>query len=98
LLLSACRRGVPVYSLAVDWLAEGLAMFADNLDMAELALKARRPMFDDDLRMAELARRARRLSRLTDPMRAFTVLRIPPKGIGLAHSPDGFFLNLDAAD
>jgi hypothetical protein len=40
LLLDACRRGVPVYSLAVDWLAQGLGLFADDPDAAEPARNA----------------------------------------------------------
>src|SRR5262249_25243785 len=41
LLLDACRRGIPVYSLAVDWLAQGLALFARDTDAEELARNAR---------------------------------------------------------
>jgi Caspase domain len=40
LLLDACRRGVPVYSLAVDWLAQGLGLFADDPDAAKPARNA----------------------------------------------------------
>ena len=54
LLQAGYARGVPVYSLAVDWLAEG--MVALELDGAEVA---------------------RRWSRLVDPGRAFSVLRLP---------------------
>jgi len=41
LLLDACRRGVPVYSLAVDWLAQGLALFASDPEAAQPARNAR---------------------------------------------------------
>ena len=41
-LLDAYRRGVPVYSLAVDWLAQGLAAFGDDPDTAGPAKNARR--------------------------------------------------------
>jgi hypothetical protein len=41
LLLDACRRGIPVYSLAVDWLAQGLALFARDADAEEPARHAR---------------------------------------------------------
>ncbi len=41
LLLDACGRGVPVYSLAVDWLAQGLALFAADPDAARPARDAR---------------------------------------------------------
>lgn len=34
LLLEASRRGVPVFSLSVDWLAQGLADFAGDADVA----------------------------------------------------------------
>jgi hypothetical protein len=59
LLLQACSRGIPVFSLAVDWLAQGLAAFGD------------------DAETAAASRGARRLAQLSDPTRAFTVLRIP---------------------
>ncbi|WP_439395530.1 caspase family protein [Bradyrhizobium sp. PMVTL-01] len=41
LLLDACRRGVPVFSLSVDWLAQGLALFARDTDAEALAHSAR---------------------------------------------------------
>jgi hypothetical protein len=58
-LLDAYRRGIPVYSLAVDWLAQGLDAFGDDPDTSEPASNARR------------------VAQLSDPTRAFTVLRIP---------------------
>jgi hypothetical protein len=42
LLLEACHRGVPVFSLSVDWLAQGLAAFADDPDVAVRARSIRR--------------------------------------------------------
>jgi len=41
-LLEAYHRGVPVYSLAVDWLAQDLAAFGDDPDTAGPAKNARR--------------------------------------------------------
>jgi hypothetical protein len=59
LLLGAFSRGVPVFSLSVDWLAQGLAQFANDPDVAGPAGATRR------------------FSQLCDPLRAFTILRIP---------------------
>lgn len=42
LLIEACHRGVPVFSLSVDWLAEGLAPFADDPRYAVAARTTRR--------------------------------------------------------
>jgi hypothetical protein len=58
-LLEAYRRGVPLFSLSVDWLAQGLADFAG------------------DPEVAVPAKTMRRFAQLSDPTRAFTVLRIP---------------------
>jgi hypothetical protein len=58
-LLDAYRRGIPIYSLSVDWLAHGLAAFGDDPDTVGPATEARR------------------VAQLTDPRRAFTVLRFP---------------------
>jgi len=41
-LLDAYRRGVPVYSLAVDWLAQGLGAFGDDPDTAGPTKNVRR--------------------------------------------------------
>jgi hypothetical protein len=58
-LLEAYRRGVPVFSLSVDWLAQGLADFADDPELAGPASTMWR------------------IAQLSDPARAFTVLRVP---------------------
>jgi caspase domain-containing protein len=42
LLLDAYRRGVPTFSLSVDWLAQGLADFANDPDVAGPAKTMRR--------------------------------------------------------
>jgi len=42
LLLGAYRRGVPLFSLSVDWLAEGLADFAGDPEVAVPAKTMRR--------------------------------------------------------
>ncbi|MCP4072977.1 MAG: hypothetical protein GY742_14765 [Hyphomicrobiales bacterium] len=57
----ALERGVPGFSLAVDWLAEGL----ETLDY-------------------ENSHEAKRWSRMSDPHKTFTVLRLSPEKMGMA--------------
>lgn len=58
LLLEAVRRGVPAFSLTLDWLVEELTFL------------------EADPKYAKAAADFKRLARLSDPNRAFTVLRI----------------------
>jgi hypothetical protein len=58
--LKGFERGVPIYSLCLDWLARGLESFPSG----------------DDSQMLARQRAARRIASLTDPKQVFTVIRL----------------------